>query len=94
MAEDRLTPAALAGVRDLLGPGVGLAEISTWADEQREVPGAASWHYVNMPITESRYDPQYCPAKGYIVGKIEDFKRCFGIEGRKTEKQYLKFVTC
>jgi hypothetical protein len=44
MAEDRLTPAALAAIRNLLGPGVSLADISAWADEQREVRGAAPWH--------------------------------------------------
>jgi nuclease S1 len=38
MAEDQLTPQALATVYDLLGLGVSLADISTWADEQREIP--------------------------------------------------------
>jgi hypothetical protein len=33
MAEGRLTPAALTAVHDLLGPGVSLADASTWADE-------------------------------------------------------------
>jgi hypothetical protein len=40
MAEDRLTPAALKAVRDPLGSGVNLAEISTWADEKRAFLGA------------------------------------------------------
>jgi hypothetical protein len=39
MAQDQLTPKALAAVHDLLGPGVSLADVSTWADEQREIPG-------------------------------------------------------
>ena len=48
MAEAWLTPpAALAAVRDLLGPGATLADSSTWADEQREIPRSGSWHYVN-----------------------------------------------
>ncbi len=39
IAEDRLSPAALAAIRTLLGPGVSLADVSSWADEQREIPG-------------------------------------------------------
>jgi nuclease S1 len=94
MAEERLTPAALAAVHDLLGPGVTLADISSWADEQREVPRAASWHYVNVPITESRYDPKFCQTGGCIVSKIEDFKRLLRDRkaGRVERQQALKFL--
>jgi hypothetical protein len=35
MAEARLNPHALAAIHDLIGPGVSLADISTWADEQK-----------------------------------------------------------
>ena len=56
MAESRLTPAALAAVRSLLEPGETLADASTWADEQREVPKSGPWHYVNVPISEPRYE--------------------------------------
>jgi hypothetical protein len=37
MIEDRLSPAALAAVHDLLGPRVNLADISSWADEQPDI---------------------------------------------------------
>jgi nuclease S1 len=74
MAESRLTPQALAAVHDLLGPGVSLAEISTWADEHRS-PNSRAWHYVDVPIAESRYDPKYCPPGGCVVSKIGDFRR-------------------
>lgn len=53
LTDFRLTPAAVAAIRDLLEPGEDLADISTWADRQREVPNTGSWHYVNVPITES-----------------------------------------
>jgi hypothetical protein len=52
MAEARLSPHALVAVHDLLGPGVSPADISNWADEQRDIPGSGPWHYVNVPITE------------------------------------------
>lgn len=93
-AAGRLSPAALAAVHNLLGPGVSLADISTWADEQREVPGSGPWHYVNVPITESHYDPRFCQAGGCVVSKIKDFKRVLqDLKAGKTEKQQaLKFL--
>jgi len=44
LADSRLTPAAVAAIRDLLEPGEDLADISTWADRQREIPGTGPWH--------------------------------------------------
>jgi len=75
MAESRLTPAASAAVRGLLEPGESLADASTWADEQREVPRSGPWHYVNVPISEPRYDSRFCSPGGCVVSKIEDFER-------------------
>ena len=72
-AEARLTPAAATAVRDLLD-GQSLVDVSTWADEQRE-PGTATWHYVDVPISELRYNPKFCPSGGCVVSKIADFKR-------------------
>jgi hypothetical protein len=94
MAEARLSPDALAVVHALLGPGMSLAEISTWADEQREAPGTAPWHYVRVPIKEARYDPRFCPAGGCIVSKIEDFRHVLqDAKADKAEKQRaLKYL--
>jgi hypothetical protein len=94
MAEERLTPHALVVVHNLLGPDVSLADISTWADEQREIPGTGPWHYVNVPITESRYDPRFCQRGGCIVSKIEDFKRVLRDPkaGTTERQQALKFL--
>ncbi len=75
MAESRLTPAAAAAVRSLLEPGETLADTSTWADEQREVPRSGPWHYVNVLISEPRYDASYCFPDGCVVSKVEDFER-------------------
>jgi hypothetical protein len=52
IAEDHLTPKALAGVRDLLGSQT-LADVSTWADELRgnpEYKQTGPWHYINLPL--------------------------------------------
>jgi nuclease S1 len=94
MAEARLTPAALAAVHDLLGTGVRLADVAAWADEQQKIAGSSAWHYVNVPITESRYDPKFCESGGCIVSKIEDFKRILrNPKASKREKQQtLKFL--
>lgn len=53
IAHRRLTPAASAQVRALLGPNVSLASISSWADDVRdERPETANWHFVNIPLRE------------------------------------------
>jgi hypothetical protein len=94
MAEERLTPAALAAVRAILGPGVSLADVSTWADEQREIEESYRWHFVNVPIRAERYDSRYCSRKGCVVSKIEDFRRILQNPGteRLQKQQALKFL--
>ena len=94
MAESRLTPAALAAVRSLLEPGESLADASTWADEQREVPRSGPWHYVNVPISEPRYDPRFCSPEGCVVSKVEDFERVLSDPraSRAEKQQALRFL--
>lgn len=94
MAEERLTPEAQAAVRALLGPQVRLADVATWADEQQEIPHTGPWHSVNVPLSETRYDPRYCGARGCVVSKIADFERILrNRAASKTEKlQALKFL--
>jgi nuclease S1 len=94
LAEDRLTPAARAAVRDILGPGVGLADVSTWADEQREIEESYRWHFVNVPISAERYDSRYCSPKGCVVGKIEEFRRILQNPGAEKlqRQQALTFL--
>lgn len=94
MAEQRLTPAAHAAVRALLGPKTSLADASTWADEQQEVPDTGHWHYVNVPIEESRYHPRYCAARGCVVSKINDCTRTLldPKAGTRQKQHALKFL--
>ena len=76
VAEARLTPAAKAAVRELLGPGETLADASTWPDEhRRDIPESAPWHYVNVPITEPGYSARFCQAGGCVVSKLDDFRK-------------------
>jgi nuclease S1 len=94
MAERRLTPAARAAVRALLGQGVSLSSVATWADEQEEIPEAYRWHFVNVPIKETQYLPRYCPSSGCVVSKIEDFRRVLQNPkaNRQQKQQALKFI--
>ena len=92
--DSRLTPAAVAAIRDLLERGENLADISTWADRQREIPNTGPWHYVNVPITEPWYDAKFCQPVGCVVGKVEDFRRVLldPNAARKEKQQALKFL--
>lgn len=94
MAEDRLTPAARAAVRAILGPGLSMADASTWADQQRENEESYRWHFVNIPISAKRYDSRYCSRKGCIVSKIDDFMQI--LQNPKADKgqkhDALKFL--
>jgi hypothetical protein len=73
LAESRLTPEAKALVRDLLDEGESLADASTWADEHsRDIPGSASWHYVNIPEDADRYSDRDCRG-ACVVSKFHEF---------------------
>ncbi len=93
IAEAQLNPRALAAVHDLLGAGASLADVSTWADEQRD-SRSGPWHYVNVPITKSRYESRYCQWGGCVVSKIHDFDRVLKSPsaGKDQKQQALKFL--
>ncbi len=93
IAEARLNPRALAAVHDLLGAGVSLADISTWADEQRN-ERSGPWHYVNVPISKQHYESKYCQWGGCLVSKIYDFERVLKSPqaGKDQKQQALMFL--
>jgi nuclease S1 len=75
LADSRLSSRTRAMIRELLEPGESLADASTWADEHsRDIPGSMFWHFVNVPIWASHYDPRDCRPQGCVVSKIADFK--------------------
>jgi nuclease S1 len=78
VAEGQLNAKTKAAIAALLVPGESLADASTWADEhRRELPKTAPWHYVDVPLSEPRYNSLFSgevPEKGYVVDKIHDMK--------------------
>ena len=76
VAEARLTPEARAAVRELLREGETLIDIANWADyEGHDVaPGSAPWHYVNVSIAATHYEPRYCGGGNCVVAKIKHFR--------------------
>ena len=90
-----LTAEARAGVKELLEPGETLAAASTWADEvRRGRPESAPWHYVNVPITELKYDDKFCGRKGCVVSKIDDFRTVVADKSAplETRREALRFL--
>lgn len=66
VAASQLTPRTKERVRELLGRET-LASVAAWGDEIRsERPATANWHYVNIPLTDSRYIPARHCAEGCI----------------------------
>jgi hypothetical protein len=76
IAEKQLTPKAKAAITELLVPGESLADASLWADENRgRLPKTAPWHYVDVPLDESKYDARFSgdvSSKGCVVDKINE----------------------
>jgi hypothetical protein len=63
VAEQYLTPATQAAIKELLGTET-LAGVSTWADEYRvQHPETAPWHFADIPKDQATYDrTRDCPA--------------------------------
>jgi hypothetical protein len=95
LTEAHLNDKAKAAVAELLDDGESLADASMWADEnKRRIKGSAPWHYVNVPITEDRYDARFCPAGGCVVSKIGEFRAILAdkSEPRAERQQALRFI--
>ncbi|HEY7634366.1 MAG TPA: S1/P1 nuclease [Gemmatimonadales bacterium] len=76
IAEQRLTPHARKAVRDIL-EGQSLADASVWADNIRQYRHDADpLHYVNIPLSDTRYDPpKDCPNGRCIIAAISAEQR-------------------
>ncbi len=77
LAEQQLTPMARQAVESLLAleEHHHLSEVAVWADEWRAThPETGPWHYLDIPIAETRYDPaRDCPKDECIIPKIKEF---------------------
>jgi hypothetical protein len=89
LAEQHLTPAARAGIAGLLEADESLADSSTWADEVRgRMRHAAPWHYVDVPLDESKYDAALSAndsKHGCVVDKINEFRKLVSDKSKSIE---------
>src|SRR5215469_2547710 len=76
IADAQLTPAARTQVAAILGPGVTMASVSSWADSvRRDRPDSGPWHYVDIPIDKKHLDmARDCPKGACVIHAIEDFE--------------------
>ena len=77
VAEGRLTPAARLAVKELLKAPDTLADVADWADRDGHdaVPGSAKWHFINVPIQDSKYDPRLIRDENNVVVKIKQYRK-------------------
>ena len=58
IAQRRLSDASRTAVEQILGRGVSLASIASWADDERaRDPRTTRWHFVDIPLEANAYDP-------------------------------------
>ncbi len=71
VAESRLTPRARAEAERLLGDQ-SLEDVSTWADDIRRArPATAPWHYVDIELSDTAYDPaRDCPHSACAIDAL------------------------
>jgi hypothetical protein len=70
IAQRRLDADTLRKVKALLGGEVSMSSIASWADDYRALhPETGGWHFVDIPLDKSAYDPtRDCnPDKGDCV---------------------------
>ena len=98
IAEARLGPAALTQVYNLLALDLHghLDEVSSWADDYRG-PHAETgpWHYVDIQIGDTAYDPtRDCANQDCVIARTDEFIRVLADRARLPEErlQALKFV--
>jgi nuclease S1 len=95
IAEERLTPHTREAVGDILD-GQNLADASVWADNIRQYRHDADpLHFVNIPLSETRYDPhKHCPNGRCIIAAIESEKRALSNPAisREDRAEALRFL--
>lgn len=93
IAQEELTPAARARVSAILGPGVTMASISSWADQvRRDRSSTGPWHYIDIPIDKPHMDlARDCPKDDCVVAQIAAH-RAILLDPAATEVQRLVHV--
>jgi len=74
IAEHYMTPGALTRASDLLD-GATIDSVASWADDyRRDHRETGPWHYINIPLADSRIDmARECPNGECVIGKTEQF---------------------
>lgn len=100
LAQRRLTPTALAAVKQILGGELSLASLASWADDVREQrPETFNWHFVDIPLSRTNYDPAIdckpVPGKGdCVIAAIERSRTTLADKTatREQRAEALKFL--
>jgi S1/P1 Nuclease len=96
LAERYLRPQTRAQVHELLG-SESLEDASLWADQIAHTsrPETAPWHYIDIPLRDSRIDMRAdCPQGQCVLAKTQEFVAVLGNPqaGREARSEALKFV--
>ena len=97
IAQRRLNAAAAQAVEQVLGRGYSLASVASWADDVRETaPETYNWHFVDMPIGSSQYDPAtQCapdPKGDCVVAELDRLKNELRCAADAQKLAALKFA--
>lgn len=75
IAQDRLSPAALAKIREILDREEDLAEVANWADAIRPFQEETKpWHFIDLPIRQNvqlRDVLDFCPNNDCVIAQIQ-----------------------
>ena len=95
VAEHYMTASALAKARAILG-GSTIDAMGSWADDYRhDHPETGPWHYIDIPLADSRIDlARECPNGDCVIAKSEQFLAVLNDPGADSGKkaEALKFV--
>lgn len=89
IAMRQLSQQARQEIRKLLKPNETLASVATWADQVRQArPETRRWHFVDIPLSETSYDPaRDCartPFGDCIIQSLTDSKNLLASPGALT----------
>jgi len=95
VAQHYMRPETAARMRELLAPE-SPEEASVWADGYRgHHPETGPWHYINIPLADSKMDlARECPRGYCVIAKTEQFLVVLKnpTADREAKVQALKFV--
>ena len=96
LAERYMRPEAKAEVRKLLGPE-SIEDAAVWADQIRQSgrPETAPWHFINIPLRDSKIDLRRdCPGGRCVLVKTQEFLAVLGDARAPAapRREALKFV--